>query len=80
MTMSATTAFAANNESVRNRTHHAYWYAAGIADATGQQDRSHDFSQYVRAEAQAYYVDQSRSFLASIPEQWSNFVAEVEQR
>lgn len=70
-----TTATALNNQSVRDRTHHAYWYAAGYADATGTDDRSHAFSEYVRKEAHDYYVDQSRTFLPSLTEQWLNFCA-----
>lgn len=61
------------NESVTRRTDAAYWYAVGVADATGQPDRADEFRRYVENEALAYYVHHNRTFLASIPDQWREF-------
>jgi hypothetical protein len=51
----------------------AYWYAAGLADATGEIDRSQEFADFAEAQARAYHVDQTRTFLACIPDQWAEF-------
>lgn len=51
----------------------AYWYAVGHADATGDTDLAEEFSRFALAQAEEYYGGKT-SMMASIPEQWKQFM------
>lgn len=53
----------------------AYWYAAGWSDATKDVDLSHEFGTFAAGQAEDYYAER-RTFLPSVPDQWSEFVAQ----
>jgi hypothetical protein len=57
---------------IERRRTAAYWYAAGIADGSGAPDRSDDFANFARAEAEAY-ANGETFHLPSIMDQWKRF-------
>lgn len=57
------------NDDLARRHEQAYWFAVGHAAASGDKDRAELFAQFARQQAAA-----QTTFLASIPDQWQQFV------
>jgi hypothetical protein len=62
---------------VQRRKTSAYWYAVGRHDVAGGADRSDQFAEFAEKQAAAYYAGEV-TFLASVLDQWREFVAELE--
>lgn len=61
------------NKSVSARKAAAYWYAVGRSDEAKGPDFSDEFAAFAEAQAIAYHVDGSTTFLGSVHTQWTEF-------
>lgn len=63
------------HKDVKRRKDAAYWFAVGQHYAIpGSEDLGQDFAEFATGQAIAYYIEQSVTFLACIPDQWQQFL------